>query len=59
MIRQKKNENVIPGYTGFIPKNKTSNQAKSVAHHREGHIPGYAGYIPKIKPENLYGKTFG
>ncbi len=59
MIRQKKTDMVIPGYTGFIPKNKTSNQSKSVAHSRDGHIPGYAGYIPKIKPENLYGKTFG
>lgn len=50
---------VIPGYTGFIPKNKMNNQSKSVAPSRDGHIPGYAGYIPKIKPENLYGKTFG
>jgi hypothetical protein len=50
---------VIPGYTGFIPKNKTNTHTKSAAHSRDGHIPGYAGYIPKIKPENLYGKTFG
>lgn len=59
MIRQKKTEKVIPGYTGYIPRNKAGSNCKSVAHSRDGHIPGYAGYIPKIKPENLYGKTFG
>lgn len=59
MIRSNRLDFLIPGYTGYIPKNLREEENAPVLEEKEGHIPGYAGHVEKIKSENLFGKPFG
>ena len=59
MIRSNRLDFLIPGYTGYIPKNLREEENAPQLDEKEGHIPGYAGHVEKIKSENLFGKPFG
>lgn len=50
--------NLIPGYTGYIPKNDHEEDLIQMQKSR-ARIPGYAGYISGVKSENLFGRTYG
>lgn len=57
--KNRKIDNIIPGYTGHIPRKtevdlKTPRVAKG-----DGHIPGYSGFVQSIHSENLFGKSYG
>jgi len=58
MFNIKRNNPVIPGYTGFLPKTfgAEDNSQRDRPH---SEVPGYAGFIPAVKSENLFGKTYG
>lgn len=60
MFESKRNNPVIPGYTGYIPKN-AEEQDGYVPKNRQpkSQIPGYCGFIPGVKAENMFGKTYG
>jgi hypothetical protein len=59
MIRSNRLDFLIPGYTGYIPKNLQEEENVPYEEVKEGHIPGYSGHIEKIKSENLFGKPYG
>lgn len=57
--RNRKIDNIVPGYTGHIPRRidvdlKTPRVTKG-----NGHIPGYSGFVQSILSENLFGKSYG
>ena len=50
-------KNIIPGYTGYIPKDLAIDDDQNYNH--KGKVPGYIGFIPGLKSENIFGKTYG
>jgi len=58
MFEVKRNNPVIPGYTGFLPKTY-GQEDLSQRDKPHSEIPGYAGFIPAVKAENLFAKTYG
>ncbi|KRW99308.1 hypothetical protein PPERSA_02420 [Pseudocohnilembus persalinus] len=50
---------VVPGYTGYIPKEVQYDRVQVQEQEPTYQIPGYAGYTTSIKSENMFGKTYG
>jgi len=58
MFDLKRTGPIIPGYTGFLPKQFEGGDSSERPKPRS-EVPGYGGYIPAIKPESIFGKTYG
>ena len=59
MEQKRKFDQIIPGYSGHIPRRQVSYDKTNRVDKGDGHIPGYCGFVQSITAENLYGKSYG